>query len=199
MQSEKWPCKGHYFRFKMQTLLLWYVSTTTQQTYGLLIDIHTWYIHLLWVLLDTHWWQNVCCMEFNAVTRDHKYAHSTLTIQVCSKKSRVTLCRGSITVLTLCPSPLPSSLDESAPQHAHFSLNNIMLCAYVHTPQEAMYGFLYTFPQMGQNTFNIFDLSPASTTTSWCVYARGMTHTHTHSHGVSCLLHANLHVAGMTV
>ena len=101
---------------------MYHFMTTTQQTYGLLIDIHTWYIHLLWVLLDTHWWQNVCCMEFNAVTRDHKYAHSTLTIQVCSKKSRVTLCRGSITVLTLCPLPLPSSLNESAPQHAHFSL-----------------------------------------------------------------------------
>ena len=30
-----------------------------------------------------------------------------------------------------------------------FHCNNIMLCAYVHSPQEAMYGFLYTFPQMG--------------------------------------------------
>ena len=44
---------------------------------------------------------------------------------------------------------------------------------YIHTPQEAMYGFLYTFLQMGQNTFIIFDLSPASTTTSCMVCMQG--------------------------
>ena len=54
---------------------------------------------------------------------------------------------------------------------------------YIHTPQEAMYGFLYTFLQMGQNTFIIFDLSPASTTTSCMVCMQG----NDTMNGMSCL------------